>query len=76
VKTDLTQAQQCLLEGMWLAGPTKLHHVHDLGSKLPVMQNLVAKGLAEHGKVYHSGLWKGRLTKAGVALARLRLFGA
>lgn len=74
---SLTNPQKFLLLAMARADEElrskagRLHHVHDLGFKLPVLRRLVRGGLVEHGSVYaRSFEWRGRLTSKGRALAR------
>lgn len=69
----LTPPQRKLLLAMHHAHPKRMHHVHDLGFRMPLLRALVRKGYAEHGKAdwKNDFWWKGRLTAFGRKEARL-----
>lgn len=64
----LTVPQRRLLLAMYFAGPRVLHHVNELGFKVPLLETLVSKGYAEFSKESH---WRGKLTPFGRREAKL-----
>lgn len=69
-EVSVTRPQRRLLLAMFDAGARRVHHVNDLGSRLPAMLNLKRAGLVESTRADYRGLWRGRLSRLGLMLAK------